>query len=770
MIDPDPIDRSGSPDRLYDLLPAVVRLRDHDVGEPLRALVQVVTSQVRLLEDDLDRLYDDWFVETCAPWVVPYIADLIGHAPIADADPSTSGSEASVARDALLLPRREVAHTLRWRRRKGTLALLDEIAAEVTGWPAVAVEYGRRLVQSPSLRLVDGDCGRTVDLRGGDALRRLGGPFDRLAHTPDLRRTTATTAPGRYAPPSVVVFAWRLRAYPATRTPAARREDIGHHCFTFSVLGNDAPLFVRQRRSPATATRCGSGAEVEAARLDLPEPIDRAMLATTPSGDTRRVTASPDVYGLAKQDDGTVVAQSLAIWAPGWPDAPGAEDEPIPASRVLVADLDRWRYRPPAGFVAVDPVRGRIAFPPRQSPPHAVLVSYHYGFPAELGGGEYRRPVTQVAGAQLIRVAGVDALREALKPWSRGIDAHGRRTAPPPQPEHAVVEITDSDVYTLPIALTIAAGHTLQLRAAQRTRPVIRLLDWQVDQSDSFAIDGGAGSRFTLDGLLVTGRGVRIGGALASCTFRHVTLVPGWTLQPNCDPNQPAEPSIEVVDGSACITIAHSIVGSIQIDNDEVRTDPIVVRMRDSVIDATGANCEGTECEAIGAAGPRLAFATLSIERSTVIGRVMAHAIRLAQDSLFLGRVQVARRQVGCVRFCYVTPGSRTPQRFHCQPDGVEADAVAAGRAAGDATAAIDAARERERARVRPRFDSVRYGTPTYCRLSTFAAPEIAEGAEDESEMGVYHDLYQPQRAANLRTRLDEFTPAGVDAGLSFAN
>jgi hypothetical protein len=35
--------------------------------------------------------------------------------------------------------------------------------------------------------------------------------------------------------------------------------------------------------------------------------------------------------------------------------------------------------------------------------------------------------------------------------------------------------------------------------------------------------------------------------------------------------------------------------------------------------------------------------------------------------------------------------------------------------------------------------------------------------------MGVFHDLYQPQRAANLQARLDEFTPAGMDSGIIYA-
>jgi hypothetical protein len=72
--------------------------------------------------------------------------------------------------------------------------------------------------------------------------------------------------------------------------------------------------------------------------------------------------------------------------------------------------------------------------------------------------------------------------------------------------------------------------------------------------------------------------------------------------------------------------------------------------------------------------------------------------------------------------------------------------------------------------RVRPRFSSVRYGTPTYCQLALDCAEEIARGADDESEMGAFHDLFQPQRTANLRARLDEYTPAGMEAGILFAN
>jgi hypothetical protein len=36
--------------------------------------------------------------------------------------------------------------------------------------------------------------------------------------------------------------------------------------------------------------------------------------------------------------------------------------------------------------------------------------------------------------------------------------------------------------------------------------------------------------------------------------------------------------------------------------------------------------------------------------------------------------------------------------------------------------------------------------------------------------MGVFHDLFNPQREANLRARLDEYTPAGMRAGIIFVN
>ena len=69
-----------------------------------------------------------------------------------------------------------------------------------------------------------------------------------------------------------------------------------------------------------------------------------------------------------------------------------------------------------------------------------------------------------------------------------------------------------------------------------------------------------------------------------------------------------------------------------------------------------------------------------------------------------------------------------------------------------------------------PQFRSQRYPAPHYLRLADDGCEEIRRGASDRSAMGVYHDLYEPQREANLALRLQEYVPAGTDAGILFAS
>jgi hypothetical protein len=763
-----------SPDRVYELLPAVYRARDAEYGHPLRALLRVVNEQVDLLEADIDRLYENWFIETCDDWVVPYIAELIGYqavsapAALPDEDRGRAGQ-----RLRMLIPRREVAKTLGFRRRKGTLALLEQLAADVSHWPARAVEFYALLGWSQHVNHRRPERGRTADVRDGNALDLLDGPFERIAHTVDVRRIGSRRARGLHNIPSVGLFVWRLPSYSVTHAPAFCSKRDGPQCYTVNALGYDTMLHVRpELESDPTHI---------ADELNVPSPIRRRALEERIGEHPLKARASAAYYGEGK---------SLTIWAPDWP-VKGAP-QPVPRNAIVPADLTDWKYRANRGEVAVDPVRGRIAFPVGHLPRRGVWVTYHYAFSADMGAGEYPRTVDQPRDAAVYIVTKDDTdgtafatIGAALTAWRQ--EQHDLGAEPTAEADKAawrtrrerlraaVIEIQDSAVYGEPIVVSLESGESLEIRAGSRHRPIIWLPEYMTSGAEALTITGKAGSRFSLDGVIVTGRGLQVRGPdpadaqamtdgdLCELHIRHCTLVPGWTLEGNCEPRRPNEPSIELLNTRACVLVEHSIIGTIYVVADEVRTDPLCIEIRDSIVDATS-----NTLVAIGAPNLPFAFAVLTIYRTTVFGAVFTHAIAAAEDSIFMSEVAVARRQIGCMRFSYVTPGSRTPRRHRCQPDGVRrvVDDTEPPLPPGEAALA----KVRETTRVRPVFTSTRYGHRAYAQLGMACANEITTGAEDQSEMGAFHDLYQPQREANLRVRLDEFTPAGMEADVLFAS
>jgi hypothetical protein len=747
------------PDRLYDLLPVVYRMRDAEQGYPLRDLLRVLATQANVLEQDIARLYDNWFIETCDDWVVPYIGDLLGYTSLPEAatlDETGGPRRAGLGR--VLAPRADVANTIDARRRKGTLSLLEDLARDAAGWPARAVEFYRRLGWMQHLDHQHPHRGGTADLRDPGRLQRIGwanGAFDPFAHSVDLRRMASRHQAGRYSIPSVGLFACRLRSYPVSRSPAYCVEERGPHCFSFSVLGNDTPLFQR----PIGETEPTHIAE----EGNLPLPLRRYRFAERgPQADYASV--SDAMYG-----DG----RSVQIWAPDWP-ARG-QGVPVPREALIPADLSGWHYQIARGRVAVDPERGRLMFPANQRPRRGVWVSYQYGFAADLGGGEYARVTAQLENATCYVVHTTlpdrdpnarwpsnhyDSIAAALTAW-----AQAKAAASAQQPLHAlIIELAESGVYEGSLDLQLEPGEAIQLLAAERTRPVLRLLDVRASQPDALTISGGAGSRLLLDGLMIVGRGIEVQGPaeetaatddLCELVIRHCTLVPGWALHCDGDPKRPGEPSVTLDGTRAALRISHSILGAIAVISPARRGEPPLLELCDSIVDATDAGRV-----ALGAPDEAVAYVEASFSRCTVIGEVQAHAIALAEDAIFASPLRVLRRQRGCVRFCYVPDGSRTPRRFHCQPE-----MALAAVAAGDVVK-----RAQERLRVVPQFFSQRYTAPNYLRLDDGCCEEIRSGASDHSAMGVYHDLYEPQRAASLAARLQEYAPAGTDAGILFSN
>jgi hypothetical protein len=712
---------SDARDTLYPLLPAIYRLRDDAEGRPLRALLAIIDEQLRAVREDIDGLYDDWFIETCAGWVMPYIGELVGNRPL---------------HEIKQLRRTDIAKTITYRRRKGTLAMLEEMARDVTGWGAHAVEFFELLNWTQNLnhqRLAmaenpDGlspnavDRVGTANLRSRDVLDRLDGPFDVTSHTVDVRPVRQHD--GWHNIRHIGFFLWRLDHYPLTGAAARAEGGIDYGVY-FSQLGRNAPLFNHPQRE---ADPAGLATE-----LHVPGPIrPGAFYADLQTYEARFGALPPadqpensDYYGPAR---------SLNIVSGG---------VPVPVRDIVCKDLSTWQAAP-AGRVAVDVALGRIAFPAGESPAE-VLVDYSYGFSADLGGGPYDRrqsltmPRLDLLWLPVAKHTARDTIQKALAEWQ----AEGE----PP----CVIQIEDSQVYGGNLDITLPAGGWVAIQAANGQRPDLRL----VGVASLDAPDGGA---LLLDGLLVQGA-FELGGAL-DLQLRHCTLVPGRFLNPDGLPLYPDRDSLTVDAATADmrVTISHSITGPIRLPGNIAGlaiSDSIVhaPRVGGVLRPAIAGNDAGDE------PGP-----VTTLERVTVWGPALLKELALASAVIFNSPVTVQRQQEGCIRFSYVPPGSPTPRRYRCQPD-------AALRARASELGLTEVAdlpageRARVLARLRPEYTSELVGDPGYAQLSLSCAEEILGGGPDGAEMGCFHSLKNPQRLANLQLRLDEYLPFGLKAG-----
>jgi len=215
--------------------------------------------------------------------------------------------------------------------------------------------------------------------------------------------------------------------------------------------------------------------------------------------------------------------------------------------------------------------------------------------------------------------------------------------------------------------------------------------------------------RLVLDGVLIEGAVKVLAGHLGGVRIAHATLAPGM-CELSCDSN----PALSV-------DVVRTIAGDVKIPS------AAVVNVSDTIVLG---DVQATH---------------LRIEAATILGFTQAQTLN-ASNSILLGPVAVQRRQEGCVRFSYLPLESESPRRFRCQPE--------------------DAAHA---ARVRPTFESIRYGDPALVQLAAACAPEIATGADDEGEMGAWHFLGAPLRLKNLRLALDEYLRFGLEAGVFLA-
>ncbi len=748
--------------KLFDLLPALYRVKDAQLNSlspdesallrtlqsmtpplppelqlqlnqllpksrgPLQSLLMLIEEQMAVMAEDLNQLYDDQFIETCAPWVIPYIGDLIGYQLVNGIAPAVAS------------PRAEVANTISFRRRKGTVLVLEQLARDVTGWGAHAVEFFKLLAATQYLKHVRPDNYYAPDLRSWQTRAYLDTAFDDTSHTVDVHRIAVER--GRYNIQNIGIFLWSLNAYSLTKVPATAVDASGQF-FRFSPLGADMPLFT----NPVS-----QGPEITAA----------AQPANVPDRLRRRVLCQDIQSGMATVYYGE--GNSLALYLNG---------TLLNASEIQVCNLSgedgSWANVPTTGSpyaACVDPELGRIALAnPVETPPPAgsattqLQASFYYGFNADMGGGEYSRsdnftvptdipalpfPDTSSAPAYL-------TLQDALNFAASSLGESGQ----------IAIEITDSGVYPLPgsptaLQVNVPAGATIELRGADGCRPTLVL-------GGEISVTGAAESVFSLNGLLIAYAPASDatlpkalvhapnGGTnqLSQLGLTDCTLVPGWALTSAGEP-QPAYSGLPTLLAEASglqIAIQNSIVGGLWVAVEAAAS------LSNSIVDA-GDPTLVAYADTDGTSGG----GSLTLQGSTVIGKIHATLFALISDSIVWAELAAGdswtapaladRKQQGCVRFSYLPVGSVVPRQFECV--GIELSEGA----------------------PQPLFYSLRYGDPGYGKLWPSTGDSIRQGAEDGGEMGAFHFVLAPLRENDLRVRLQEYLPVGLEFGVFYQN
>jgi hypothetical protein len=85
--------------------------------------------------------------------------------------------------------------------------MLEQLARDVTDWPARAVEFFEQLAVTQYMNHLRPHSLASANLRSLRAMRQLGGAFNTVSHTPEMRRPEGGS--GRYNIPNVGIFLWR---------------------------------------------------------------------------------------------------------------------------------------------------------------------------------------------------------------------------------------------------------------------------------------------------------------------------------------------------------------------------------------------------------------------------------------------------------------------------------------------------------------------------------------------------------------------------------
>lgn len=495
--------------RLWTALPGVYRAQDtpgaaSTAAGPLRELVDRIGAQMAVVRRSIDRLWADQSIETCSDWVIPYIGALLGTNLVNAQD--TSGQ------------RLDVAKTIHYRRRKGTVQVLEELATDVTGWDAVVVEGFRRMARTrhgldpavgaaafptvaaddvPAFLATEGlvgtltgtPAGGTLDLRDAHGASLVGSAFDEAFHFADVRAGQGVV--GHFTVPKLLVFLWRLQSYPVPAGTPVARTGCPAPTYTFDPTGRSVPLFLPPAppavSDPDQADFVSGGSDTwaPASEWQVPGPLTNSLLTSMQA----RGVATTGIYAVTSA---------------------GA----------------------PADVTSVAPEVGQFTLASSEDTA-APTVQYCYGFSAAIGAGTYSRPTS---GSPVTPVSPT---------VSGGGPGLGSTLAA--APATGTVVVGDSLTYdqVADVGSTADPVVNLVVTAADETRPVVR----PSAGGTEWVFTGGGQAELVLSGLLVSGVDIVLRGSFASVTITNCTFDPGATAEPPAAAGQ--SPVATAADGRA---------------------------------------------------------------------------------------------------------------------------------------------------------------------------------------------------------------------------
>lgn len=664
------------------------KLLDEARRGPLKAILSLFAEQLQMLEENVEQLYDDQFIETCSDWAVPYIGDLVGTRGLLNIP------------DMPFSQRAQVANTIAYRRRKGTAAVIEQLARDVTGWPAKVVEYFQLLSTTQYMNHTRLQSPATTSIKSNNKLVHLNTAFDPITRTADIRGIGKNK--GKYNLPNLGVFVWKNTSYPITKGTPFGLDD---RRFFFNPLGIDTPLNKFNQSEDDIS---------DLASLDnVPHQIKRRFLYNSPE----------HYYGNEK---------SLVVYVDdSQVDVPSSKTfNDIFVVTNLGNELDAggnvigWKNLP-KNKIAIDPELGRLAFPSSKPAPKNVTVSYYYAALSDIGSGEYDRWDSFTGqGKKVFVPEDFPSVQDAIN----SIKTIG-----------GIVEIQDSATYSETVGISISAGKKIELRAANKQRPVLKL-------DGPLKVFGGTNSELHINGLCIVGDSLQIikkntsnkANSLALLNLIHSSLRSEFGALVS----EPPLPALLNECSKTKLSMKNTFCGGIRaLDSTRFKAENCVIDSGAPTNNAIAAISKGESAS------------SLEFENVTVIGKVHTRSISAASNCIFYGKLAKAdtlespliceRLQKGCVRYSYLPEKAKVPQPYKCvAPNSVEAYSL------------------------EPVFSSTQFGNTGYAQLSQKCPSQITQGSEDGSEIGVNREMYVNQRIEHLKNKLNEYLHFGLEAGV----